>query len=298
MNKEILLKRLSIVKILYKQGIEQSKQSEATSFFSILSFHDCIDMYLHVAAEHQNIPKTKQKLFLRDYLDLIPNIQGKTAILKLNDRRNDIKHNSVVPGKIEIEASRVNVTDFLIDNTPNIFGFKFEDVSLFELVVFPDTKTHLIAAQKYLDKNKPVETVEEVTTAFHKLIYSYKESKSNWVGRQGFEFISPIHNRHTQHSQAISKINENLISLNTALELLSLGIDYKKYTKFQFLTPLATRMGNGSYVLELFGKRNWNKENCQFLIDFVVECALQLQEFDFSVDSLDDTDTTFEMEII
>ncbi len=192
----------------------------------------------------------------------------------------------------------MNVTNFLVDNTPNVFGFKFEDISLFELIVFPESKAHLIAAQKSLDKGIFDGMVEEATTAFHKLIYSYKESKSNWVGRQGFEFISPIHNRQTLNSQAISKINENLISLNTALEIISLGIDYRKYTKFQFLRPLATRMGDGTYVLELFGKRNWSKENCQFLIDFVVECALKLQEFDFSVDSLDDTDTTFEMEII
>ena len=295
MNKEILLKRLSIVKLLYKQGVEQSKQSEATSFFSILSFHDCVDMFLNIAAEHINVPKkANQKLYLRDYLTLIPNIIGDASMLKLNDRRNNIKHNSVIPGRIEIEASRVNVTDFLIDNTPIIFGFRFEDISLFELVAFSETKNHLISSQSAIDKAENQKAIEEVTIGFYKLIYSYKNSKINWRRGQQFEFITPIHFRDTQSSRALAKINENLISINMALEIIALGLDYRKYSKFQILTPIATKMQNGEYVLEMFGERNWNKENCQFLIDFVVECALKLQEFDFSIDSLDST--KFEIE--
>ena len=54
-DKELLVKRLSIIKLLYKIGFEQSKQTESISFFSILSFHDSIEMFLKLAAEHKDI---------------------------------------------------------------------------------------------------------------------------------------------------------------------------------------------------------------------------------------------------
>jgi hypothetical protein len=58
-DKEILIKRLSIVKLLYKTGLEQSKQSESISFFSILTFHDSIEMFLKLASEHKGVKSDK-----------------------------------------------------------------------------------------------------------------------------------------------------------------------------------------------------------------------------------------------
>ena len=60
------------------------------------------------------------------------------------------------------------------------------------------------------------------------------------------------------------------------------GKHNKEYLKFKILTPGVTRMGNG-FVAEILGKRNWNKENCQYCIDFVIDCSLKLQEFDFHI---------------
>ncbi|MBE9510227.1 MAG: hypothetical protein IMY71_05050 [Bacteroidetes bacterium] len=47
-------------------------------------------------------------------------------------------------------------------------------------------------------------------------------------------------------------------------------------------------MMNGTHVAEMWQEKKWTKENCQYCIDFVVESALKLQEFDFDIEEIED----------
>ena len=173
--KEQLLKRLSIIKLLYKIGIEQSKQSEATSFFSILCFHDSIEMFLRLAAEHKGV--NAEGLSFIQYWDKIPKLTLKESLRNLNQRRVNIKHKGLIPAKVEIESSGVNTSDFFEQNTPLIFGYKFEEVALIELIKFEKTKESLKEAQVAVDDNKMKDSIQPVTRAFYELLNDYKESK-------------------------------------------------------------------------------------------------------------------------
>lgn len=310
MDKEQLIKRLSLVKFLYKMGMEQSIKSETISFFSILAFHDSIDMFLHLAAEKIGIERKKnEKIFFIDYWDKMPSLTLRESMIKLNDRRNNLKHKGLIPGKIEIETSRVNTTEFFEQNTPIIFGFTFNEVSLFNLIKFEKTKTYLQNAQINLDNNKMEPCIKEVTKAFYELLFEYKENKRGFGSDYKTHFNpsekirfnesggystanAKFHELEKKVSNIVDKINNNFESFDTAFELISLGIDYKKHAKFKILTPRAHRHYTGEYRLEIYGTKNWSEENCQFLIDFVLESALKLQEFDFTYDSLDLTIAT------
>jgi hypothetical protein len=46
LNPAIIILRLSLIKQLFQIGCEQSKQSESIAGFSLLSFHDNIEMFL------------------------------------------------------------------------------------------------------------------------------------------------------------------------------------------------------------------------------------------------------------
>lgn len=85
MKKEILIKRLSIIKLLYHIGYEQSKQSESIAFYSILSFHDSIEMFLKLACELKNIQA--DKLSFIEYWDKLPNLTLKEEMRAFNARR-------------------------------------------------------------------------------------------------------------------------------------------------------------------------------------------------------------------
>lgn len=55
LDKEIIIRRLATIKYLYRIGVEQSMQVEAIAGFSILSFHDCAEMFLLLVAENKEI---------------------------------------------------------------------------------------------------------------------------------------------------------------------------------------------------------------------------------------------------
>jgi len=54
LDKEIIIRRLAIIKYLYNIGVQQSMQVETVAGFSILTFHDCAEMFLLLVAENSN----------------------------------------------------------------------------------------------------------------------------------------------------------------------------------------------------------------------------------------------------
>lgn len=46
LDKTIITKRLTYIKYLYQQGVEQSKLPEVIAGFALMQFHDCIEMFL------------------------------------------------------------------------------------------------------------------------------------------------------------------------------------------------------------------------------------------------------------
>jgi len=88
-------------------------------------------------------------------------------------------------------------------------------------------------------------------------------------------------------SEFVDKVKESVESLQNVVKILSLGVDYRKYVKFRLFTPYVLKMLNGSYVIQRV-QRGSNgiptKNDVQFCIDFVVESAITLQKFDFSIE--------------
>ncbi len=301
LNRDIIIKRLALIKYLYKIGIEQSKQSETIASFSILSLHDSIEMYLKLLAEHLNI-KSDNFNFL-DYWTNIPTLTLKESMRNLNARRVNIKHKGLLPSKADIEISRVNSIDFFEQNTLAQFGVDFKDISLFSLIKYENVRKHLEGSQISLDENKIETCIETVAIAFDELISSYEDSKSRYYGNSPFyfgkdlTFLSSsdmgigrdVDDRFRRKlGEFVRKVKDSLDGIQKAVKILSFGIDYKKFAKFKLLTPTIIKTMGGKQIAQAREKKKWSKENCQFCIDFVLECSLKLQEFDFDIDELVD----------
>ncbi len=71
LKQEVITRRLVLIKYLYKTGVGQSKQPESFAGFSILSFHDSVEMLLVLIAEKKR--KKKQEHFL-DYWNVIKDL--------------------------------------------------------------------------------------------------------------------------------------------------------------------------------------------------------------------------------
>lgn len=293
LNKEIIIKRLALIKHLYKMGIEQSKQIESIASFSILSFHDSIEMFLKLLSEHKNI-KSEKFNFL-DYWSNIPSLTLMESMRNLNARRVNIKHKGLLPSKADIEISRVNTTDFFEQNTFSHFNIQWSNISLLSLIQYENVRERLEKAQKSLNDNKIEDCIELTAIAFDELINTYEKSKSSYFGNSPFyfgkdlTFLSSFHlgiKDDRKMSQFVDRVKDSLEGIQKAVKILSFGIDYKKYSKFKILTPIIQRTISGDYVAQVWGRKKWTKENCQYCIDFVLDSSLKLQEFEFDIDEL------------
>lgn len=301
LNKEIIIKRLSLIKYLYQIGIEQSRQSETIASFSILSFHDSIEMFLKLLSEHRNI--RSDKLNFLDYWTKVPSLTLKESMRNLNSRRVNIKHKGLLPSKSDIEISRVNAGEFFEQNTLPQFGIDFKEISLLDLIQYEDVKKNLEIATESLETNDIEKCIEYSALAFDDLIHNYEKSKESYFGSSPFyfgkdlTFLSSFHigigsefggRKGRKLNDFIDRVKESLEGIQSAVKILSFGIDYKKFSKFKLLTPNIVRFVGGNRSAEIYGEKKWTKENCQFCIDFVIESSLKLQEFDFDINEIID----------
>lgn len=292
MKDENLLKRLSIIKLLYKIGLEQSKQSESISFFSILAFHDSIEMFLKLACEYKQVKS--EKLSFIEYWDSLPHLTLKESMRNLNSRRVNLKHKGLIPAKIEIESSRVNTTDFFEQNTKTTFDINFSEISLLELIKYEKVKLILNEAQEKLnDKNFEMSFLKSVE-GFEELLSEYKLNKVGKFTKNLFDFPERIKiessnsswsnndNKDKRLDDVVKKINDKFVHLERALEVVSFGFDFRKYSKFKMLSPEVYKNTSGYYQFYNYKNRiKFDEEGCEFGIDFVLECCLKLQEFDY-----------------
>lgn len=299
--KEILIKRLALIKQLYKIGFEQSYQNESISAFSLLAFHDSIEMFLRLLAEHKSI-EVENISFLK-YWEKIPDLTLKESMRNLNTKRVNLKHKGLLPAKSEIEISRVNSTDFFEQNTLPQFGIEFKDISLIQLISFDTVKNFLFKSENSLLNGKPEECIENVAYAFDELLYVYSKNKSFWDAspfsfgkNMGFYHSTSMGFSASDTPRELKKIGkfiddtrETIEQLQKFVKIISFGIDYREYLKFKTLTPIVTRLVGGKQVAEIYGQKKWTSENCQYCIDFVIKSALKLQEFDFDINHLEDT---------
>ena len=294
LNKEIIIKRLALIKQLQKIGIEQTTLSETIASFSILSLHDSIEMFLKLLAEHKNI-KSDTFSFL-DYWSNIPTLTLKESMRNLNARRVNIKHKGLLPSKSDIEISKVNTIDFFEQNTFSHFNIEFKDISLATLVESLQVRNYLEVAQKALESNDFSKSIENSAIAFHELLHSYEQNKVTQFGHSPFffgkslafqsSFFMNIKDR--KLAEFIDNVKESVEEMQKAIKILSFGIDYKRFLKFNLLTPNVTRMHDDTHVAEIWGNKKWSKNNCQYCIDFVIDTAIKFQEFDFDIQELEE----------
>lgn len=302
-NKEIIIRRLALVKYLYLRGVETSKQSDLVAGFSILSFHDCIEMFLILAAENRNVKNFKSIPFMQ-FWNEIPELTLRSQIEALKDRRVAIKHRGQFPSRQDIDISRINTTDFLEENTLTIFGMNFYSISLADMIVNDAVKTLIKSAESKLAEGDVYGSLCESRLAFHILFTEYESNKSPhqyWdsllnVGKSvKDEYKKLVGNDSKLGADWFKRITETTNQLRDILKYTALGVDYRKYVLFMTVTPDVTfyckqnEYGVEPHFLkqEIYEATKYlRSDNAQFCIDFIIECSLKIQDFDFDVSKI------------
>jgi len=302
-----VVNRLAFVKYLYITSVEQSEKPEPLCSASILMFHNAIELFFQLASEYLDANIGSNVEFMNYWDKLNPKlptgkeVTQKESIRRLNKARVSLKHHGILPSKLDIESLRASATNFFEENTPIIFGIKFSEISLIELVQCEETKNNLKDAEKLLTENKIEDALVKIAIAFAQLIDDYEKRKIGQFGRSPFFFGEPLtflssfdigfdigidRNQMGRLAEFIDKVKKSIESLQNAVKILSLGIDYKRYVKFSLLTPFIARTLGGYHI----SRRSYGSkgiptvEDVKFCINFVIESSITLQEFDFNIE--------------
>lgn len=290
---ELIIKRLTIVKHLYKQGLALSYESEPTNGLCLLPFHDSIEMFMKICADDKSVKIDRSTKFM-DYFSMLPNLQCSSQMRNLNNKRVALKHHGEIPSSLDIEIARANTTEFFELNTPVFFDIEFSDISLTGLIKYSSVAVWLNKANDAYKKEEFVESICLSHVAFQDLLLSHEEDKSYFY-KSPFSAVKECKHffRDTkidyQLDENIKKIRNDLLSIDDALTIIGLGIDYKQYIKFKLLSPYINIWPEkGGRKFEWLPKENVlaNSRNASFCYDFVISCALNLQRSDFEIREL------------
>lgn len=291
-NQNLIIKRLALIKQLYLIGVNHSYEHESIAAFSILSFHDSIEMFLKLLAENNNVNTDKFNFI--EYWKHFPDLTLMESMKNLNARRVSIKHKGLLPSKTDIEISRINTIDFFDQNTKRYFDLNFKDISLLSLIGNQQVKVLLEEAENGLASKNYELCIEKSAVAFDVLLISYEQSKTSYLRNSPFFFGKRMSFnssffmgvKDSKMTDFIDNVKSSVEAMQSAIKIISLGLDYKQYVKFSLLTPSITRTMGGDYVAQIHGNRKWTKSNCNYCINFVLNSALKLQEFDFEINEI------------
>lgn len=280
---EITAKRLAIIRHLYEKGLELSYLGEPTNGLSVLPLHDSVEMFMRLCADVRGIRVERSTTFMQ-YFTLLPDLACKARMDNLNNRRVSLKHHGQLPSSIDVEVSRVNVTDFFSQNTPTFFGCVLKDVSLDVLITYPSVKDYLSKYRAFLAEGKYGDAQAQCQIAFLELLDAYFKQYD-----RGLDLVhSPATNAYylrkpnleENTDRCIEDIKDDIIKINEAINIMNLGINYFKYSDFKAMGPIINRWhrtDGKDYDYYIMSIDQYDKDTAETCYNFVVDCALQLQ---------------------
>jgi len=302
---ETRVRGLATVRYLYDLALQQSRQPGLRRGAAILTFHDTIEMFLVLALQDHDAYSARRNYNFHEYwaeLEKVGvNVTQAGTMESLNKVRVQFKHHAIPPSTGAVENARVNVRDFLVENTAAVFGVNFEDISMASAVSFFErTRTYLEQAESLVAASQYDDALGRIAFAFELLLKDYQASRSPGRSRRyqhpfsgifrGLDFRmmalsggpslpSPIADRLDDFARSV---RERFDAILTELEIIGLGIDYQRHARFVDLTPMVITHGRENPAewarTEADPDKPATLEGCRFCFDFVIDSALRLQE--------------------
>ena len=292
----IKLKRLSFAKYLITNGNFASENILPFSSTAILNYHDAIEILFDLILEEKGI-RNKQLSFIELFNKVNEVLTSenkepcmlKGSLDKLNQKRVALKHKGLFPSESDIQEARYTTTNIFMELCEKCLSINYHDINLVHLLDESKTKDYLLG----INSNDECETtLENLSLAFSYLIRDFEESKRTEFGKSPYSFLikrQPKYNKlGIDKRDPIAKYAEatniNLQSIENNLKILALGIDFNRYAKFRLYVPTASWLSGGDrFEVNFRGDETSNNNEIEFCKNFIIECALKLQQVNFKV---------------
>jgi hypothetical protein len=214
---------------------------------------------------------------------------------RLNKARVALKHNGVMPSHQDLEDFASTASHFFEQSTPLVFGISFDSISLVDFITYEPVRTALQRANTALEAGDLESSLEACAEAFYDLMQDYEGRKQDRFRKLPFSFGTSrrfhssfekdrISGNNAELRRWIDQVEESIEAIQGAVKVLGLGLDYRRYSRFRHLTPRVREFASGrrDFFWGLMGsgrRTDASRNDLSFCIDFVIESALQLQEF-------------------
>lgn len=282
-------RRLAFIRHLHRVAVQQSEQPEPLGAASVLTFHDAAEVFLHLAFEHLDVGGARPQFM--EYWDRIATaknpvqLSGKVSMGRLNQARVSLKHSGLLPSPADVEGFRATVTGFFEDNTPTVFDVAFDRISMVDLVMSAGVRDCLELAEAAIASGDTIGASRQLAIAFDKLLHEYDVMRDLIKHRpyapnpSTSRFVTQSDDRRTREGEEERRWAADAVeSLASAVRVLALGLDYRRFRRFRATTPQVDRRINGEYVTSYRASRLLAKEDCEEALAFVVDCALRVQQ--------------------
>lgn len=187
MDIQIITRRLTLIKYLYSQGVEQSKKAETIAGFSLMQFH-AVEMFLLLVAENLGIHNYQKWSFMQYWQEISTLTMG-SQMESMKNRRVSLKHHAAFPSHDDVDECRINVGAFLTENAKIQFNIEFSDISLIDLISFEGTRKYLKVAQEKLKSDDYFQCLLFARQAFIELLKEFENTKEKMVQKH-FQYWS------------------------------------------------------------------------------------------------------------
>jgi len=271
-TKEVM-EGLIFSKYLYEKAVKDSHLSGIASYFSILTFHDSVEMYLCMGCIHNNKPRGKFPEFWNNLKNLHEErneLPHRVRMDRLNKIRNNLKHAGIKPSYESIIDARKSVFEFFNDSVDYLFGINYSEISLTSLINFIDLKDLMLLSEELIKKGKFSESVYKSAEVFYRITRLIENLPVRRTRR--WRYLQP--KRTDRHFSEEDEEDEIFL-------LISLNIDLMQYHKYKEIVKW-TRLTekDGVYKFDSKLKREITEEDASFYFFFVVNVVINIQEYE------------------
>ena len=295
------VRRLAFIRFLYSQGLDQAVRPQPLAATALLSFHDAVEMFLLLAAEHLGVNLDRNTTFDGYWAQVSAQagvqLPSRNAMRRMNNSRVNFKHHGSIPSATDLDQFRADVTTFFTDAIRAVFDADFTSIDMTNLVTQQAALTRIRSAETHARQGDYVEALALLSEGLKYLLDDYAERKRTSYDRSAFSFgaehafdeldARPFLKIDQKLGEQIMFLTEAAYEMQRALRVLAVGLDYRRYARFELLAPRILRSRNGQREVKPTPGLQVGDAEYQFCKQFVIEAAIRLAEMDFDLD-LDD----------
>jgi hypothetical protein len=284
------MRRLTIVKYLHTQALEQERKGGPLAGLALLPLHDAVELFLQVAAETHHLTLRKSVDFIEywtEFSNADRPLRYQQQMRRFNNARVEVKHRGTLPSQHDVEGFRATVTNFLVETTPELFEIAFDSISLSSLVRADDVRSALLAAETAAEAGQFREALEQAATAFHLCLRNHRWFETprlfdptdiaRDLRRRGRQ-LDPSRLDFSGFARSSEAVAEMAESLGEAITILAYHLDFDGYRRLRTYGPtIYPTEGLAGMSMHWTQEPTTDRSIVDQCVAFAVDAALRLE---------------------